>query len=213
MIWDFGIVYLGVSLAIAGWHLGLMNSWPAPIAMILSTGITQLLYVNVGAFLLDGTRLPADVSFFIAYVILWIIMEAAFEYALLILIPVKKRFFMSKASRVVGACIGVTKAVIVLVFATAAGVSSTNMPAPPPGLEIVNWVVDTQRDSILLRGTTRVAAHMPMQLAQRVVSEQSPLFHPTFEDHPVVKVDKTRAQHWHQLFEGLRNLESELSQL
>jgi hypothetical protein len=213
MIWDFAIVYLGVSLAIAGWHLGIINSWPAPIAMILSTSVTQILYVHFGALILDGTRLPADVSFFLSYVILWIIIESIFEYAVLVLIPIKKRFVMNRPSRILGACVGVSKVALVLMFATAAGVSSTNMPAPPPAPEIVDWLAETQRSSIVLRGTTRVAARMPMSLAQRVVSEDSPIFTPTFENRTALKVDQSRAAKWRQLFDGLHTLEAEISQL
>lgn len=213
MIWDFAIVYLGVSLVVAGWYLGIINSWPAPIAMVLATAFTQFSYVNAGAFLLDQSRLPADVSFAIAYVILWIIFESIFEYALLILIPIKKRYSAGIPSRLAGAAIGFSKLAIVLTFAMAAGVSAQHMPSPPPGPPIAAWLAHTTRDSIILRSSRSAASHMPPQLAQRVVSVDSPIFKPSFEDQSALPVNSYRAQKWHELFTGLRKLENDLQDL
>lgn len=213
MIWDFAIVNLGVSLVAAGWYLGLINSWPAPVAMVLATAFTQFSYVNAGAFLLDQSRLPADVSFAIAYVLIWIIFESIFEYALLILIPIKKRYSAGIPSRIAGSAIGFSKLAIVLTFAMAAAVSAKHMPSPPPGPPIAAWLTHTTRESIILRSSRSIAAHMPPELAQRVVSEDSPIFKPRFEEQAVLPVNAYRAQKWHELFNGLHKLENDLQDL
>jgi hypothetical protein len=106
-----------------------------------------------------------------------------------------------------------SKAWLVLVFATTASVSAMNMPSPPQPPTIATWFTDTARESALLRGSRRVASHMPNALTQRIISEDSPAFAPTFEDQSVVKVDQRRAKKWRELFEGLKNLQDEIQQL
>lgn len=213
MIWDLVILFMGSGLAIAGWQLGIINSWPAPIAMILSTACTQLLYVHLGAFTLEETRLPGDLAYFISYVMIWIALEMIFEALLLLLLPIKKRFTANIPSRALGMMLGIAKAVTVLVFAAAAGASSITLPTPPEGSAIVGWMCETTHGSVFLRSARGVAAHMPIALAQRVVSEESPIFKPTFGDQAVLKVNALRARKWHELFNGLRAGDDDISQL
>jgi hypothetical protein len=87
------------------------------------------------------------------------------------------------------------------------------MPNAPDRPAIAGWVCESSYGSKLLRCSKTLASKMPMALAQRVVSEQAPMFKPTFQDQSVLTVDAYKARKWRELFEGLHDLESQLSQL
>lgn len=213
MVWDFAIVYLGISLAIAGWNLGLRNSWPAPIAMVLSTAITQLLYVNFSTWIVDQARLPTDLSFFIGYLSVWLVTEAALELGLVLLLPLRRQFLIGRANRIAGSLFGFAKAYTVVLFATAASVSAMWCPLPPDIPAAAVWLADSSRDSVLMHASRQTASKMPSAVAQRIISQDAPSYKITFETPDSVPIDEERAAKWRSMFRALQEIDKELSQL
>lgn len=215
MIWDCAIVYIGLALAIAGWNLGLRNMWPSPLAMVLATAITQLTYVQFSTILLDQTHLPPDLSFFTGYVMIWLVSELLLECAIAVIVPIRRQHQddIGKLSRTAGACLGLVKTLVLMVFATAATVSSAFLPDPPQGQLVAMWLSDSAHESSLLRGSRKVAARMPASLAKHVLSHAQPIYEPKFEPINTVHINTTSKEDWKGIFESLRQLEVEISNL
>jgi hypothetical protein len=208
MIWDFAILWLILSLAVAGWNLGVVNAWPMPVAMLLSTAITQMFYGNFSAWLLDQSHLPGALAFFLGYILLWLAIELTLEGCLVLLIPIRKRFTISRLNRSVGALAGFSKAAIVILFATAASVTAgrvSDLEAPGPPL--VTWLGDSRHESVLLHKSARLAAQMPAALANKVISHDTPTYEP-----PVVEPDVSdeRKEELGLIFHTLHDLVSQL---
>lgn len=213
MVWDFAIIYLAVSLAIAGWNSGLKNSWPTPIAMFLATIAVQSYYVDLCSWLLEETRLPAHLSFFVGYMVFWLVSEIGLEYALRVLLPINRQYTIGKISRAGAAVLGLAKAAVVVVFATAATVSGLSLPYPPEGAAIAGFLIDGSRDSYLLRVARVAASHLPDHVAQQVICWQGPSSTPTFEDRTSMNVNHANTEKYRALFNELRKLEDEVSNL
>lgn len=213
MVWDFAIVYIAVALAIAGWNIGLRNSWPTPIAMFLATIAVQSSYVDFCAWVFDGTRLTADLAFFAGYIIFWLAAEFGLECALRALLPVPNEFTVSKASRAAAAVLGLAKAAVLVVFATAATVSCRGLPYPPSGAPIAEFLIDGAHGSIVLKAARVAAARLPEHVAQQVICWQGPSSRPTFRDGTAMRVDREKAEKYREMFTELRNLEQTVSNL
>lgn len=212
MVFDVAIIYLGITLAVAGWNLGVINAWPAPIAMLVATAATQLVYVDLCTWLVDQTRLPGQLGFFVGYAVIWLLIEVACELGLILLIPIRKRFIIGKGNRVAGAGVGLAKAAVVVVFATAATVSSVWLPAPPPDV-LALYFNEASQESILMRQCKSIASKMPNDLADKVISSNRPGYRVTFQKYDPMPVDSKRKREWASLFQALRDLEYEYSQL
>jgi hypothetical protein len=213
MIWDLAIGWFGLSFVVSGWFVGLRNSWPAPIAMMLATVITQFFYQNFSAFLVQELRLPSGPSVFLGYVLLWLFFEFVVEVALVVILPIRKGFHLSKWNKAGGACMGLAKALIVVIFACLASICADGIPVPPKPPLIALWLSQASRESVLLRLARHTAVSMPATIAQNVVASEGPSFTPAYNDPEVAHLNQSRVDDYARIFHAIRDLEGQVDSL
>lgn len=213
MVWDLLIAWFGLAFVASGWIVGLRNSWPAPIAIILATVLTQSFYQNFSVFLVQELRLPSGPSVFLGYVILWLLFEFLVEMALVFLLPIRKGFGLGKWNKVAGAALGLAKATVVVVCGCLASICSDGIPVPPKPPLISLWLSQASRESVLMRMARHSAVSLPVQVAQNIVSGEGATIAPSFEDRAAIKVNKSRAEGYAQIFNAIHELEAEVNSL
>ena len=213
MIWDLAIGYFGLSFVVSGWFIGLRNSWPAPIAMMLATVITQSFYQNFSALLVQELRMPSGPSVFLGYVILWLFFEFLVEVALVVVLPIRKGFHLGKWNKAGGACMGLAKALMVVICGCLASICADGIPVPPKPPLIALWLSQASRESVLIRLARHTAVSMPATIAQNVVSLGGPSFQPQYEDPTVAHVNNAKAEEYAKVFHAIRDLEDQVNSL
>ncbi len=207
MVWDIAVIYLGLSLAVTGWNIGIKNSWPTPFGVALATVMTQFLYVNVSMWILDQSRLPGELSYFIGYATVWILLDTVIEVFLTKVFPLNRQPSINRLNRAAGAAVGAFKACIIVLFATAASVASILAPVPLDSPAIAQWLAQGSGESILLKMGRKAASGLPSVVACRIISDEQPSYHANFEDNSVVKVDQERVDRYRTLFNTLKTLQ------
>ncbi len=207
MVWDIAIIYLGISLAVAGWNVGITKAWPTPFGVVLATAITQFLYVNFSAWILDQSRLPGELSFFIGYAVIWILLDALIEFCIASVFPLKRQVQIGKFNRMAGACLGAVKACILVLFAAAASISSIGAPVPSESPPIAQWLAECTGDSMIMKTGLNAASKLPSAVASRIVSDKAPSYEVKFEEPGIVKVNQERVDGYRGLFRTLKSLE------
>lgn len=210
MIWDFVVVYVLLTFAVAGWNIGLLNSWRAPVAMLAATFITQVCYLDFSAWLQGETHLPGDSAVFLGYVLLWLSFTIAGEGILFFLVPFDRFRTISKPDKWGGAILGLAKGGLLLCFATLASVCAVDFPNPPHYPEIARWVQETSGESNLLDHLRRVAIRLPDPVVASVVAVNGPSFRPVYNRVTVSAADIERTRKVKQLFNALRDLQREV---
>jgi hypothetical protein len=209
MIWDCVIVYFAITLALAGWNVGLVNSWRTPIAMVLSTVVARYVYINVSALLIDGTHLPAAAGVFIGYIMVWLVLEFAFAFVLQVFFPAPRCFRGGRLDRLGGAILGGCKAAAVLCFAMLASIAVMEFPAPPDYPLIALWISESGDESNAVRTLQQMACGLPPAVVKAVVSQRPPDVQVTYTDWSAMPTDPARARRFRDLFEAMKQLERE----
>jgi hypothetical protein len=183
MIWDGLIILLAITLAIAGWNVGIINSWRGPIAIIIATLATQQLYVDFSTWVVQQLRVQPDMAVAIGYVLLWGAFEITLEILLSVLVPLgsKKRPMMFE--RIAGAFMGLVKAAIVVLLPVMClqVVDQNGIPKPPPQKNQMTNLIDSGADkSTFIKIFGGIAHGMLPTLGPVVVSKKTPSFQPNF---------------------------------
>jgi uncharacterized membrane protein required for colicin V production len=210
MIWDGFILYFAIAFAIAGWNVGFKRSLPSLLPVLAATVITQALYVDFATWIVEQLRIPPDSAVFIAYLLLWLVLEFAGEATLGMLFYSPTPRNMLKINRFGGSLIGIFKCATVLVFASLTALLNESVPDPPKYDSKAFWIMDSANSSTLLQMCESLAAVTPPKVAAAVVSMQKPTYTPEFHHShdlhtsPRVREELVRLK---QLMDDLRNLQ------
>jgi len=182
MLWDGLIFVLIVTLAVAGWNVGIINSWRGPIALLVATLITQQFYIDFSTWIVQQLRMPPDQSVALGYTLMWCAIAIIVEILLSVLLPVaskNKPVFFERAG---GAVFGLIRGVIIVLLPMVAMQGPMNkIPAAPPDKSaLINPLESGIEKSALLPFFMNMAKGFYPSLKPIVVSEKAPSFKPNF---------------------------------
>jgi hypothetical protein len=208
MFCDILLAYLAFTCAVAGWNIGLVNCWPLPFAFIMATVITQAIYINFSAWVIEQLKMPDEPAVFLAYFCIWLFMELICVAALKIMIPIPTRHRPILIEKLFGAGLGFAKMAALIVFATLASLCATDMPCPPHYSLSSVWMAVTCQHSRLIRASENIAAILPTKVDTFVVSTRAPTYQPHFVEASAD--NDPRVSGVRDLMHALRGLEAEI---
>ncbi len=131
MLWDGLILLLLVALAVAGWNIGIINSWRGPVAMIVATIATQQLYVDFSAWIVQQLQLSPEQGVALGYLLLWCGIEIVAELALTLLVPLGTKNRPMFFGRATGAALGLVKGLVIVLLPMIALNAPIKISGPP----------------------------------------------------------------------------------
>lgn len=181
MIWDGLIVVLFITLAVAGWTVGIVNSWRGPIAIVVATLVTQQFYIDFATWIVQQLRLPPADAVAIGYVLLWGLLEIVCEIVLTMIIPLGSKHRPVAFERVAGAVFGIVKGLIVVILPLMTQQVEIKVPVAPPDKSKLIVLMDLGIEkSVVLKSFSGVSKSLMPALGAVVVSTKAPTFKPNW---------------------------------
>lgn len=182
MFWDGFIALAAVGLGIAGWNVGLINSWRAPIALIAATIITQQFYIDFATWIVQQLLVQPDFATFMAYLMMWLVSEIVIEIALNLFLTWGIKDAPRIYDRIGGVVLALFKWFLICLFPLMAMQAHNKVPAPPTKEEgLINPFAIGFKDSSIVRGFSKLGKDMLPGLGAMVVSNKEPSFKPNFD--------------------------------
>jgi len=181
MVWDGLIILLFVTLAVAGWNIGIVNSWRGPFALLAATAVTKIFYIDFATWVVQQLRLPPLEAIAVAYVLLWGLIEILVEVLMSLILQFNRKVRPMLFERVAGALFGILKAfLVVLLPAMAMEVPNKVPEAPPEKAKLINLIQSGADKSSIIALMGGVAKGMLPSIGGFVVSTKAPSFKPDF---------------------------------
>jgi uncharacterized membrane protein required for colicin V production len=182
MVWDGLILALILTLAVAGWNVGIVNSWRGPLALLIATLATQQFYVDFSTWIIQQLRVTPEQAIAIGYVLLWGAFEILIELLLNVALPFNKKTRPMFFERFSGAGLGIFKALVVILLPLIALTSGPiKVPRAPADKSALINPMDSGIDkSALVAMFTQVARQIGPGFSGIVVSSKEPSFKPNF---------------------------------
>jgi len=183
MVWDGLIIVLIVTLAIAGWSVGIVNSWRGPLAVIIATLVTQQLYIDFATWIVQQLRCSPEMGIGIGYILMWGAIEIIAEILLNLILPFGKKTRPLMYERALGAVLGIFKALLVVILPLMCLQVQNQIPKPPEEKAQLTILIDSGADkSALIKAFSGVAKGWVPMIGGLVVSTKPPSFKPTFRN-------------------------------
>ncbi len=181
MIWDGLIALLFITLAVAGWTVGIVNSWRGPIAIVVATLVTQQFYVDFATWIVQQLRLPPNDAVAIGYVLLWGLVEIVTEIVLTMALQFGSKHRPLAFERVAGSAFGLIKGLIVVILPLMTQLVEIKVPTAPPDPSKLIVLMDLGIEkSVVLKSFSGAAKGLLPLLGPLVVSTKEPTFKPTW---------------------------------
>lgn len=181
MLWDGLIIVLIVGLAIAGWNVGIINSWRGPLALLIATIATQMFYVDFCTWIVQQLRVAPTQAVGIGYLLLWGGIDITLELLMAVLLPFGSKNKPTFFYRAAGAVFGVVRALVVILLPLIALQGPIKVPtAPPDKAALINPLESGIEKSGLLPVFTNIAKGLYPGTKGLVVSTKEPSFKPNF---------------------------------
>jgi uncharacterized membrane protein required for colicin V production len=181
MLWDGLIVLIVFTLGIAGWTVGIINSWRGPFAMLVATLVTQHFYVDFGAFLLQQLRMSPQYSLVLSYILLWGAVEMGTEVLMMIVLQFNRKVKPMFFERLFGLVFGLLKGFVVVLLPAIALQAPVKLPSAPADKSALINPVDSGVDrSMLIPYLDGIGKGLYPTLGNLVASTKEPSFKPDF---------------------------------
>ncbi len=204
MIFDGLTVFFVISLAVAGWNIGLAGCWTVPLSMVAATVATQAVYVDFSTWLVQQLKMEPGCAVFLGYLLVWLCIEAACELILAMLPRQSANRQLLVSEKCAGAAVGLIKGLTILVFASMASATVHEIP-DPPGYEAGSaWIGENLKTSRLLHVSHRTAYKLKRSVGKYVVSGKGPSFQPDFDSSEKITVSAEQEKQVKKLIEALR---------
>ena len=189
MIFD-GLILMALgALCLAGWKVGLINSWRGPIAMVVATIVTQQFYIDFGTWIAQQTLFTPDICAFLAYGMMWVVADIVTELCMTLVLTWGSKNTPKVLDRFGGVFLAVLRWSIICTFPLMAMYSPSKIPqAPKHDDGLINPWKDGFQQSPLVGALTGFSKSMLPGLGCIVVSNKEPSFKPNF-DRQKVKTD------------------------
>jgi uncharacterized membrane protein required for colicin V production len=181
MLWDGLIVVLIITLAVAGWNVGIINSWRGPVALLIATIATQQFYVDFCTWIVQQLRVQPNEAIPLGYFLLWLAIDIVCELLMAVLIPFGTKNRPSFFERGAGAGFGLVRALVMILLPMIAMHGTYKIPAPPPDkAPLINPMQSGIDKSALLPVFVNFARGIYPAAKPLVVSTKEPSFKPNF---------------------------------
>ncbi len=189
MLWDVLIALTAIGLALAGWNVGLINSWRGPIAMILATILSQMFYIDFSTWIVQQLMIKPTYATLFGYLMLWLLIEIISEIVMSLFLTWNRKERPRVYDRIGGAVFGLIKWFCIFLFPLIAMQSPNKIPEPPPTTDnLVNPLKLQIDDSAAIRFFAQLGQGGMSFLSPIVVNKNPPSFKPNF-DRPHVKLE------------------------
>lgn len=182
MLWDVLIAIAAIGLALAGWNVGLINSWRGPIAMVLATVLAQMFYIDFGTWIVQQLMIKPTYAVLFGYLMLWLLVEIIAEIVMNLFLTYNRKERPRVYDRVGGALFGLFKWFCICLFPLVAMQSPTKIPEAPPSNDgLINPMSLQIEDSALIKLFAGLAQGPAKFVEPLVVSKKEPSFKPSFD--------------------------------
>lgn len=187
MIWD-GLVLLAlIALCLAGWNVGLINSWRGPIAMVVATFVTQQFYIDFGTWIAQQTMIQPGFCAFLAYAMMWIVVDIVTEICMSLTLTWGSKERPKVFNRIGGVILALVRWTVICTFPLMAMISPNKIPEAPRHDEaLINPLKVGFEDSIVMKNLAEFGKGLLPGLGGMVVSTKEPSFKPNFERPKVI---------------------------
>ncbi|MBY0546398.1 MAG: CvpA family protein [Candidatus Obscuribacterales bacterium] len=188
MLWDVLIVFAALGLGIAGWNVGLINSWRGPFALVLATVVTQMFYVDFATWIVQQLSVKPAYAVLFAYLMMWLVIEICTELAMNLFLSWNRKERPRALDRVGGVIFALVKCLCICLFPVVAFASPGKVPeapVPPSDTQMINPIKLGVEDSRLFKILADVGGSLPF-VKSIVVSDKAPSFKPNFENRAPV---------------------------
>lgn len=184
MLWDGLILLAIVTLAIAGWNVGIINSWRGIFGIIIATVVTQQFYVDFATFIVQQLRMSPDYCIAIAYVLLWCGVDMLTETLMMVIIQVYKKNKPLFFERVAGAGFGLVKGILIVLLPAIALQAPITVPTAPAehGEPLINPMESGADKSVLFPFLGGVGKGLYQNFGGLVASTKKPSFKPVWKN-------------------------------
>lgn len=181
MIWDGLIVILILTLAVAGWNVGIVNSWRGPIAIVIATVVTQMFYVDFSTWIVQQLRVSPEQAIGIGYVLLWSLVAIVAELLMNVILPFGTKNRPMFFNRLAGAAFGIARGILIVLLPMIALLGPIKVPtAPADKSALVNVMETGINKSPTVAFFNGVAKSLYPNFGPAVVSTKAPSFKPNF---------------------------------
>ena len=194
MLWDGLILLLFLTLAVAGWNVGIVNSWRGFPAIAIATVVTQIFYVDFATYVVQQLRVSQDQAIAIAYILMWCAVEIVCELLLSVVLPFNKKTKPLFFERLFGALFGLVKAFVVVILPCVALAGPLdNIPkAPPDKSALINPVESGIDKAAIVAFFVNMGKGMKPLLGPVVISDKKPSFTPNFAGNSVLDQQESK---------------------
>lgn len=189
MIWDGFLSLVLISLCLAGWNVGLINSWRGPIAMLIATIATQQFYIDFGTWIAQQTLCQPQLAGFFGYTMMWLVIEIVTEIILGLVLTWNRKERPIVFDRIGGVILaGIRWAIICILPMMVMNQTPNRIPEPPKKEDgLINEMKLGVSDSGLLKFFAEVGDGLRPSIGSMVLSTKSPSFTPNW-DKPKVEL-------------------------
>lgn len=181
MLWDVLIGLSAIGLAMAGWNIGLINSWRGPVAMVVATIATQMFYIDFATWIIQQLQVKPAYAALFAYLMMWLLIEIMLEIAMNLFLTWNRKERPRIYDRFGGVLFALFKWACVCMFPLVAMQYPGKLPEPPPAKDgLINPMSLQIEDSTLIKLFTETGKQMSF-LKPLIVSTKEPSFKPNFE--------------------------------
>lgn len=181
MLWDGLVFILFVALAVAGWNIGIINSWRGPIALVVATIATQQFYVDFATWIVQQLRIDPQHAVVIGYLLLWLAIEIVVELLMSLFLPWGSKNTPTFFNRAAGAIFGIIRAAVILILPLMALNGPINVPKPPADkTPLINPMSSGIDKAGSLQALNHVALNLTPTLGKLILSDKQPSFKPNF---------------------------------
>lgn len=186
MVWDGFIFLVLISLCIAGWNVGIINSWRAPIAMIIATIATQQFYVDFATWIVQQLMVKPEWGSFIAYLMMWLGIEITLEVMMNVMLPWGRKERPLAFDRAGGVALAIVRWTIICTLPLMVMQEPSKIPTPPPKDDgLINPIKIGFNDSHLIQMFAGLGKTLRPAFGGIVISDKAPSFKPNFENKKV----------------------------
>jgi hypothetical protein len=182
MLYDFLIFAIVVVSAGAGWHIGIINSWRSPFAMVAATFGTQKLYIDAATHLVGHLKIQPAQGVTVVYLVMWPLFYVIAETILRVVLPFNSKERPLLFGRIFGACWGLVVGLMIVILPGFASDAPIAIPIPAADTAHLEQPIDNGISaSSLVPAIKRLSQGLYGDIGKYAVSTSGPSFKPDYK--------------------------------
>jgi uncharacterized membrane protein required for colicin V production len=181
MLWDALIALTIITLGIAGWNVGLINSWRGPFGIVAATIAARMFYVDFATFIVQQLKLPPQMAIALAFVLIWCVIDSIVEVLMLVILQFNRKTKPMFFERLFGAAFGLFRGFLIVLLPAVALQGPIKVPASAPDKsQLINPMDAGLETSVLLPVLNKTGAAFYPLLGPLVSNSNPPSFKPGY---------------------------------